>query len=206
MTGSHGSRRRRSPHDWTHYLHASMTYRSSSVRARLFDDAVREAMKDAAFAEWWERSRIAGIPYTFGRAMKPPIPESCAVEVPPTADPAAGTVSPETDPAKVTGDGGIVDSDPDRPYGDRVEQVSTFSPADSASRKGRSRGDAVATSAVTQRREARIAQERAVLPQKPGTAGGVAHTCSTASGDPAESPEEREAKRQARLRLWQAQR
>ena len=158
-----------------------MTYRSSSVRARLFDDAVREAMQAT-------------------------LTESDGVEVLPTADPATGTVSPEADAAKMPGDGGIVDSDPYRAYGDRVEQVSTFSPADSASRKGRSRGDAVATSAVTQRREARIAQERAVLPQKPGKAGGVAHTCSTASGDPAESPEEREAKRQARLRLWQAQR
>jgi len=45
-----------------------------------------------------------------------------------------------------------------------------FTPADSASRKGRSRGDSVATSAVRQRREAGIAQERGVLPQKPGTA------------------------------------
>lgn len=33
-----------------------------------------------------------------------------------------------------------------------------------------SRGDCVATPSVRQRREARIAQNRAVLPQKPGTA------------------------------------
>ena len=73
-----------------------VTYRSSSVRARLFEDALREAMQT-------------------------PIPESCAVEVPPTADPAAGAVSPEANASKVTGDGGVVDSDPDRAYGDGVE-------------------------------------------------------------------------------------
>jgi len=76
-----------------------MTYRSSSVRARLFDDALREAMQT-------------------------PVPESCAVEVPPAADPAAGTVSPETDPAQMVRNRRIVDADADGPYRDGVQHAS----------------------------------------------------------------------------------
>jgi len=92
---------------------------------------------------------------------------------------------------RVATDPSVLDTEPTTLYGDSVQHSPTFSPADSASRKGRSRGDAVATSAVTQRREARIAQERAVLPQKPGTAGGDGQTCCTASVVTAESSRER---------------
>ena len=80
---------------------ASMTYRSSSVRARLFDDALREAMQT-------------------------PIPESGAVEVTPAADPAAGTVSPKPHPPQVKFYGLVVDADTDRAYGDGVEDSHTL--------------------------------------------------------------------------------
>lgn len=78
-----------------------MTYRSGSARARVFDDALREAM-DAT------------------------VTESGAVEVPATTPPAAGTPRPEPDPSKVMGDGGIVDSDPHGAYGDGVEDAHTL--------------------------------------------------------------------------------
>jgi len=84
-----------------------VAYRSSSVRARLFDDALREAMQT-------------------------PITESCAVEVPPAADPAAGTVSPETDSAQVLRNRRIVDVDADGPYGHGVQHVTAYATAQDA--------------------------------------------------------------------------
>lgn len=74
-----------------------MTYRSSSVRARLFDDAVREAMQ----ATFTERD---------------------GVEVLSAADPAAGAVGPETDPAKMVRNRRIIDADADGSYRDGVQQ------------------------------------------------------------------------------------
>jgi hypothetical protein len=60
----------------------------------------------------------------------------------------------------------------------------TITPADSASRKGRSSGDPVATSAVRQRGEARIAQDRAMLSQKPGTATAFGRAATAARPAP----------------------
>jgi hypothetical protein len=88
-------------------------------------------------------------------------------------------------------------------YDPNVMHNSQFSPDGSASRKGRSRGDSVATPSVTQRIEARIGQERAVLPQKPGTAGGDGPSCITPLAVTAESFTEAEGIRQSRLRRWQ---
>jgi hypothetical protein len=88
-------------------------------------------------------------------------------------------------------------------YDPNVMHDPQFSPDGSASRKGRSRGDSVATPSVTQRTEARIGQERAVLPQKPGTAGGDGPSCITPLVVTAESFTESEAIRQGRLRRWQ---
>ena len=136
----------------THSLHASMTYRSSSVRARLFDDALREAMQT-------------------------PVPEGCAVEVPPAADPAAGTVSPEPDPAKVKINGRVIDTDSDRSYGDRVQDADTLD--------GLSEGH-----------KSRLHSSTPLAESVP----------SQAAWDDALSvfdPGAREAQRQSRLRLWQ---
>ena len=76
-----------------------MTYRSASVRARVFDDALREA-------------------------MEAPFTESHGVEVLPAADPAAGTVSPETDPSEMLRNRSIVDEDADRSYRHGVQHAS----------------------------------------------------------------------------------
>jgi len=114
--------------------------------------------------------------------MKAAISESCAVEVPPAADPAAGTVSPETDPAQMTGDGGVVDSDPDGAYGDRVQDASTL--------YGLSGGHKSRLHSLTP------------------SAESVSFTVHAQAGDAVvfNGVPNDEAKRLSRLRLWQAQR
>jgi hypothetical protein len=108
--------------------------------------------------------------------MDAPVTESHAVEIPPATTPAAGTPRPEPDPAKVTGDGGIVDSDPYGAYGDGVE--------DSHTMDGLSGGHKPSLHSSTPSAES---AQRVLVPL-PGAAL------------------DKEKARQVRLRLWQAQR